>query len=220
MNRDAGGNDAGSSEARLDILTRISRAGARSSGALARAAIEASLRDPAEVVAQFVEFAREYRAHVTVAAAPEVPSSVASLLYARGSERVVVPADLPEPLLPMGAGMVRDEGFGHRVLDQAQAVVTTCAVAIAETGTVVLDAGPGQGRRALTLIPDHHVCIVFEEQIVDSVPHAVARLEPSVLAGRPLTWISGPSATSDIELSRVEGVHGPRLLDIVVVRRP
>jgi L-lactate dehydrogenase complex protein LldG len=101
-------------------------------------------------------------------------------------------------------------------LDGAHGVLTTCAAAIATTGTIVLDAGPGQGRRALTLVPDLHICVVAAEQIVGGVPEAVAAMRAGVDAGRPITLISGPSATSDIELKRVEGVHGPRRLEVVL----
>jgi L-lactate dehydrogenase complex protein LldG len=102
-------------------------------------------------------------------------------------------------------------------LEQFDAALTGCALAIAETGTIVLDGGPESGRRALTLVPDHHICVVRAEQIVASVPEAIAALEPAARAGRPITFVSGPSATSDIELERVEGVHGPRKLDVFVV---
>jgi L-lactate dehydrogenase complex protein LldG len=111
---------------------------------------------------------------------------------------------------------IADDGLDAATLDGVDAVVTTATLAIANTGTIVLDHGPGQGRRALSLIPDVHVCVVFVDQIVTDVPEAVARLVELGSHTRPLTWISGPSATSDIELDRVEGVHGPRTLAVIV----
>jgi len=110
-----------------------------------------------------------------------------------------------------------DDDLDAADLDTTDAVLTTATVGIAETGTIVLDHGPGQGRRALTLVPDRHVCVVRADQVVPDVPDAMAPLGGSIAAGRPLTWISGPSATSDIELTRVEGVHGPRTLHVVLV---
>ncbi|BDP44051.1 lactate utilization protein C (plasmid) [Deinococcus aetherius] len=206
-----------SGEARLEILTRINRIGAREQEPLERRPVRPSTRPRAQIVEQFAEYAAEYRANVRRLAAAEVPGALRDLLLARGSERVAVPQDLPAGWLPGGFAVTRDEP-GVTDLTAVQTVVTGAALAVAETGTVVLDHGPGQGRRALTLVPDHHVCVLREDQVVDNVPEAVARLRGSVLSGRPLTWISGPSATSDIELSRVEGVHGPRVLDILLVR--
>lgn len=118
------------------------------------------------------------------------------------------------PGVPM-EGVERDKPHTYPELDAVGAVVTLCAAACAETGTIVLDGGEGQGRRALSLIPDRHVCVVYADQIVQTVPELVRRLDPT----RPLTFVSGPSATSDIELNRVEGVHGPRTLIVVVVNR-
>lgn len=207
-----------SGEARLEILSRIYRAGAKQP--VEPGEVEAVPtpstgvpRPRVQIVEQFAEYAAEYRAQVRGCTEAELPGTIAELL---AGERAILPPGLP-PEWTQGGLHNPDSGQSHRELSGFGAVVTGCAVAIAETGTVVLDHGPAQGRRALTLIPDHHICVVYEAQVVDSMPQGVAALGASVRAGRPLTMISGPSATSDIELSRVEGVHGPRRLDIVLV---
>ena len=144
------------------------------------------------------------------------PRTLGQLAAEAGARRLAVPPDLPD-WRPDGVELVRDEDLSASTLDGVDGALTGCALAIAETGTIVLDAGSGQGRRALTLVPDYHLCVVFEEEIVELVPEAVERLAPAIGEGRPLTFIAGPSATSDIELERVEGVHGPRTLHVVVV---
>jgi L-lactate dehydrogenase complex protein LldG len=158
----------------------------------------------------------DYRALVHRCTAGELPSVIAGLLSGRGARTVLVPPGLDAGwLAATGAERIRDraESAPHE-LDRVDSVVTACAVAIAETGTIVLDGGRDQGRRRITLVPDHHICVVrVPDQVVSSVPQALVRLDPV----RPLTWISGPSATSDIELDRVEGVHGPRTLEVVLV---
>ncbi len=164
---------------------------------------------------RFAEAVCEYRAQVLRVGVADIAPTITGLL--RSGARVVVPPDLPDAWV-QGLDVTRDSAenpIGIAELDRADAVVTGCELGIAATGTIVLDAGAAQGRRALTLVPDHHVCVVFTDQIVDSVPQAFAALDPL----RPLTFISGPSATSDIELDRVEGVHGPRTLDVLLVRR-
>ncbi|MCC9155529.1 LUD domain-containing protein [Streptomyces parvulus] len=159
----------------------------------------------------------DYRAVVHRCADGELPALLARLLAARGARSVVVPPGLPAQWLAAAdAALVPDraESTPHE-LDEVSSVVTGCAVAVAETGTIVLDGSPDQGRRRITLVPDHHICVVrVPDQVVSSVPQALERLDPA----RPLTWISGPSATSDIELDRVEGVHGPRTLEVVLVQ--
>ena len=200
-----------SNEARLDILTRINRATAGEKVVLERPPVLPFTRPRAEIVAQFADYAAEYRAEVHRVSEADCLALLSELL--RG-QKVLVPEDFP---FPQAARHTPHASLSHSDLATYDAVLTTCAVAIAETGTVVLDHGPGQGRRALTLIPDRHVCVVRAEQVVDSLPEAVERLTRAVQAGQPLTWISGPSATSDIELSRVEGVHGPRQLVIVLL---
>lgn len=172
----------------------------------------------ASAVAQlFAQRVAEYYATVHSTALDGLPSLVATILANAGVKRVVVPAGLPAYWFSGGVGSVvvcTDDGtMPTEDLDGVDAVVTGCAVAIAETGTVVLDAAPNQGRRVITLLPDHHVCVVPSDRIVAKVPEGLHRLDPT----RPLTMISGPSANSDIELTRVEGVHGPRNLDVIIV---
>jgi L-lactate dehydrogenase complex protein LldG len=165
-------------------------------------------------VARFAETVADYRARVMQIDSSAIAATVASLVPP-GSP-VVVPADLPADWVDGVDAVVDDPAQPLTIarLEDAAAVVTGCALGIAATGTIVLDAGKAQGRRALTLIPDHHICVVLADQVVNTVPQAFAGLDPS----RPLTFISGPSATSDIELDRVEGVHGPRTLDVLIVQ--
>jgi L-lactate utilization protein LutC len=158
-----------------------------------------------DLVALFVERVEDYRAVVTRCTADEVAAVVSRVL---GGASVVVPPGL-DLALP---GAIVDDGHSPAELDLIDAVVTRARLGIAETGTIVLDHGPGQGRRAISLVPDLHVCIVEEDDVVADVPDAIAALDPT----RPLTWISGPSATSDIELDRVEGVHGPQTLEVLI----
>jgi L-lactate dehydrogenase complex protein LldG len=164
-------------------------------------------RTPPADVDMFVERVADYRAVVVRCSADEAEQRIADALP-QGA-RVVVPDGLPWSV----DGAVTDTGFTSSDLDSVDAVVTGATVGIATTGTIVLSHGAGEGRRALTLVPDIHVCVVRADQVVADVPDAVAVLDPT----RPTTWISGPSATSDIELDRVEGVHGPRTLYVIVV---
>ena len=170
-----------------------------------------------EVVALFVERVRDYRAEVVVTDAPA--SAAAAALVRHGARRVGVPPDLAAELRPPGFELVEDRGLSAGELDRLDGALTTAAAACAETGSIAFDGGPGTGRRAVTLVPDLHVCVVRSEQVVETVPELIARLEPSAREGRPLVIVSGPSATSDIELQRVEGVHGPRRLVVVVAIR-
>jgi L-lactate dehydrogenase complex protein LldG len=151
----------------------------------------------------------DYRAVVRVVEADALTAVLGEACGRHGASRLVVPTDLPEAWRP---------GLSNEALDSVDGVLTGCSAAIAETGTIVLDGGARQGRRALTLVPDLHLCVVEVDQIVGTVPEAFERLAPAARERRPLTFISGPSATSDIELSRVEGVHGPRRLEVFILR--
>ncbi|MDG4758090.1 MULTISPECIES: LUD domain-containing protein [unclassified Micromonospora] len=160
---------------------------------------------------QLVERLTDYRAHVHRVVEAAVADTIADILPAGGT--VVVPPGLPPAWLPPTVTALPDDGLDNMRIGAADAVVTGAAVAVAQTGTVVLDGSPDQGRRVLSLLPDRHVCVLRADQVVATVPEALARLTPH----RPLTWISGPSATSDIELIRVEGVHGPRQLHVILL---
>jgi L-lactate dehydrogenase complex protein LldG len=177
---------------------------------------EHGARTVAETVELLAENLADYRAIVHLSTAGDLPMTLMRLLALHGSQTVMVPPGLP-PWWLAAADPVRIHdraALTAEDLDKVDSVVTGCAVAVAETGTIVLDGSPDQGRRRITLVPDHHICVVrVPGQVVSSVPQALGRLDPT----RPLTWISGPSATSDIELDRVEGVHGPRKLEVVLV---
>jgi len=214
--------------AREEVLARIRRAlGGTAPGSVAAGgtappagAVPRGYRTQGELDAAVLpdllaERLRDYGCAVRRAAPGHVMAAAGEALEQRGARRIVVPPALDLAGLPAGTEIIVDHGLSPAALDAVDGVVTAAAVAIAETGTIVLDGSPDQGRRALSLVPDYHVCIVRAEQVVALVPEALARLDP----GRPLTWISGPSATSDIELDRVQGVHGPRTLEVILVDR-
>jgi L-lactate dehydrogenase complex protein LldG len=175
-------------------------------------------RAPEERIALFCDRVREYRADVRRVQHDQVAAAITEACVALDAHRLVIPAGLPTGWRPESAELVVDDGLSAHELDAFDGVVTGCTVAIAETGTIVLTAAPDEGRRAITLVPDLHVCVVEEERVLELVPEAIAAVAEVVGAERrPVTLISGPSATSDIELSRVEGVHGPRNLIVLVV---
>lgn len=173
-------------------------------------------RDRAAIVADFIERLLDYKALVTNTDEAGLTAAIAEACQRHSISSLVAPTDLPANWLPEGVHVLRDDPpLDNTALDESSGVLTGCAVAIAQTGTLVLDGGRYQGRRALTLVPDRHICVVYKEQIVGLVPEAITALAEH--ATHPITFISGPSATSDIELNRVEGVHGPRTLHVIVV---
>lgn len=172
------------------------------------------------IIERFIERVADYKVMVQHIEQAELAETIVARCMAREVRRLVVPSDLSRDWVPQNVECLRDlPSLSNEQLDTSDGVLTGCALGIASTGTIVLDGGPSQGRRVLTLLPDYHLCVIFEHQIVDLVPEAMTRLADTVLQRRrPLTFISGPSATSDIELNRVEGVHGPRTLEVLVVR--
>ena len=201
-------------DARTDILARIRRSLADRPAAVKIPRDYEVSRAFDDVLALFAERVADYRATVHRVRPQQLGRAIGAALRRRGADTVVAPTDLPATWRVDGTTWLLDDPpLPVDELDAAGGVLTGCAIAIAETGTIVLDAGPTQGRRALTLVPDYHLCVVRAKQVVGTVPEALAALDPV----RPLTFISGPSATSDIELNRVEGVHGPRTLEVLLV---
>ena len=204
--------------ARAEVLARIRAANAAGTrgvpaGPIGRAYRQRGELDPAQLLGLLAGRLTDYRALVRRTTADRLADEAAAALAHRGARRIVIPAGLDLQVPAAGVEFVPDDQLPAHVLDGCDGVITTAAVAIAETGTIVLDGSAGQGRRAITLVPDYHLCIVHARQVVALVGEALAVLAPE----RPLTWISGPSATSDIELERVEGVHGPRTLEVILV---
>ncbi len=169
--------------------------------------------DPAELLDLFAGRLADYKATVRRTTPSQLAAAIGEALTQRRARRVVVPPGLDLPTLPAGVEAVADARFTPAELDTFDGTITAVAVAIAETGTIILDGSPDQGRRAISLVPDYLLCIVRASQVVALLPEAITRLRPD----RPQTWISGPSATVDIEFERVEGVHGPRTLEVVIV---
>jgi len=182
----------------------------RASGGLARS----------ERIDLFCRRIGDYRAEVRRVAAGDLEPAIADAFERRSARRVGIAAGIPPAWRPAGVDLVEDGHLSSAELDRLDGVLTGCTLAIAETGTIVLAAGPSEGRRALSLVPDLHVCVVGEDQVVELVPEAFSALADIVRRDRrPITFVSGPSATSDIELSRVEGVHGPRTLVVLITDR-
>lgn len=201
--------------ARDTVLQRVTEAARGAADASPTRDYRRSLGPDEDVLALLIDRLEDYRASVidlrSSTDTSTVRAAVDQALRERGVTKVVVPVDFPLPLRP-ASHVVEDRGLSNAELEDSGASITTSAAAVALSGTVLLDHGPGQGRRALTLIPDIHVCLVDVSRVVGTLPEAIA-----LLGARPImTWISGPSATSDIELVRVEGVHGPRTLVVVL----
>lgn len=200
------------------ILARIRAANA---GAPEPAAMQHDFRTRDErahaaILEDFIDRLVDYKAIVTRTDDAGLPQAIADACRQHAVTRLVIPVDLPAEWIPVDVTLLRDDPpLDNAALDASSGVLTGCAIAIAQTGTIILDGGMYQGRRALSLVPDLHLCVVYSDQVVGLVPEAIAGLAER--STRPLTLISGPSATSDIELSRVEGVHGPRTLHVFVV---
>ena len=172
--------------------------------------------DEAGRLALFIDRLHDYGAGVLECDEASITASIGNALRERGLRRLVTGKDFAGGWIPAGFDFSADDDFDYQKIDSFEGVVTPCAIAIAETGTIVLRHADDEPRRAISLIPDYHLCIVFEKQVVETVPEGVRQM--AAMGDVPLTTISGPSATSDIEMTRIKGVHGPRTLDVILVR--
>jgi L-lactate dehydrogenase complex protein LldG len=215
---------AGNMSAREEILRRVRAANGGTAtaeaaqaewSAVPRLYKRAGTREREVVLELLEDRLRDYDATVVRCEREDVGRSVAGRLSERKKRRMVVPVGLAAEWLPAGFEFVVDDGLSSTELDGFEGVLTGAAVAIAETGTVVLQNVAGQGRRAVTLVPDYHLCVVLMANVVETVPEGMGRLRGT--ANLPTTFVSGPSATADIEMTRIKGVHGPRFLDVILV---
>jgi L-lactate dehydrogenase complex protein LldG len=210
--------------AKEEILGRIRRAIAASEdtrtdeyGAIQRTYIQAGICDRVERIELFVDRLCDYGSGVYRCRANDIQPSIERVLRAREIWRVLVPGGFPANWLPIKFDFIRDSGLTNREINEVGSVITGCALAIASTGTIILRHSSEEGRRALTLIPDYHLCLVLEDQVVETVPEGIRAI--SSFGSAAITTVSGPSATSDIEMTRIKGVHGPRTLDVLLVGR-
>jgi len=207
------------SAARDEMLTRVRTAIAGADAAPPERRYRRNEQmDGEALVALFCARVSDYRADVRRIATDEIADAATAICRERTAARLAVPPGLPANWRPDTIALVEDHGLTPRYLDRLDGTLTGCTAAIAETGTIILTSGPHEGRRALTLVPDLHICVVLERQIVLLLPEALDQLARQDLVARPITFVSGPSATSDIELDRVEGVHGPRTLHVLVAK--
>lgn len=199
------------------VLARIRKANAqasRSESSILRSYDRASTQSVHDTLALFEERLRDYDAGVFPVRRKEIAQKAAELLVAANRRRIAVPAGLPSQWLAEGIEWIPDHDLSFDALNGVDGVMTAATVGVAVSGSIALQHGPAEGRRILTLLPDYHLCIIEAAQIVETLPEAFARLDPA----RPVTFFSGPSATADIEMTRIKGVHGPRFLDVLLVQ--
>jgi L-lactate dehydrogenase complex protein LldG len=211
-------------EARDEILARVRLSATLTSAdrnaefsRIPRQYVQAGTLDSASRLAMFRERLHDYNADTNLCTHASLAVTIALCLSRRSKSNVLIPSDFPESWLPSGFQFIRDQGLDYDAIDQTDGAITGCTVAVATTGTIILqDGASAQGRRALSLIPDYHLCLVEEAQIVETVPEAVRAIEKT--GTMATTTISGPSATSDIEMIRIKGVHGPRTLEVIIIQ--